>query len=211
MESIKQPLLMFAALVALFNPLASVSSYFPLMGRLQRADQGRLALGLFAYVTIFALTALWLGEPLLTLIGITTHALIATGGVALAFVGVPLLLGRGQRIEGVSEGVKVPWRAVLFTPTTFPLTVGGATFAMLVSFRSQAEDVVAVLKLSAAAVLYAAVTGLTVYVSGHLEQRVGERARQTLERVSGILLTAIAITLFIKGTTPLVRAALTLP
>jgi multiple antibiotic resistance protein len=208
LEAFEQPLLMFAALVAIYNPVASVSSYFPTVGRLRPTDQMRLALGLFAYVTLFALTALWLGEPLLKLLGVSTAALTATGGIALASVGVPLMLGRATAIAEVREEASLSWRTVLFMPTTFPLTVGGTTFAMLVSFRSQAEGFVEVAKLSAAGIVYAAVTGVTVYVSGHLERRISDRTRAMLERIAGILLTSVAVTLVIKGATPLVQQAL---
>jgi multiple antibiotic resistance protein len=43
MSSLEQPLKMIAALFALSRPLASVSSYFPVVSKLGPADQTRLA------------------------------------------------------------------------------------------------------------------------------------------------------------------------
>ena len=96
MSVVEQPLLLFLALFALYSPLAAVSSYFPVVARLRPADQGGLALGLFLYVTVFSLTALWVGEPLLELLGVSTAALTATGGIALLYAGVPLMRGVGE-------------------------------------------------------------------------------------------------------------------
>ena len=62
--------------------------------------------------------------------------------------------------------------------------------------------------LSVAAVAYAAVTGLTLYASGHLERRVSPQAGMILDRVAGILLTSIAVILLANGFTDLVVAAL---
>ena len=93
-------------------------------------------------------------------------------------------------------------------PTTFPLTVGGTTFAILVSFRTQADSLPDVIALSVAGLAYAAVTGLTVYLSGHLERRVSQRARSFLERIAGILLTAIAVSLLARGIPRMVVTAL---
>jgi amino acid transporter len=61
---------------------------------------------------------------------------------------------------------------------------------------------------SVAAVAYAAVTGLTLYASGHLERRVSPQAGMILDRVAGILLTSIAVILLANGFTDLVVAAL---
>ena len=93
MPLLENPLMMFMALLALYSPVAALSSYFSIVRRLGPADQRRLAFGLFAYVVIFAMTALWIGEPLLELLGISTAALAFTGGIALIYVGVPLMRG----------------------------------------------------------------------------------------------------------------------
>ena len=62
--------------------------------------------------------------------------------------------------------------------------------------------------LSIAAVAYAAVTGLTLYASGHVERRISSQAGMILDRIAGILLTNIAVILLANGFTDLVAAAL---
>ena len=203
MRSLDLPVAMFLALVALYSPVASVSSYFPSVSPLNRAAQRRLSVGLFVHVSIFGLTALWVGEPLLTLLGLTTAALTVTGGIALMYAGIPLMRGieaePAQSESVTGEAASTSWRNVIFMPVTFPLTVGGTTFAIFVSFRAQAKDLREVFALSVAGLLYAAVTAITLYLAGHLERRVSARARAVLQRVAGILLTAIAVTLFANG------------
>lgn len=211
----EQPILMFAALCALYSPLASVSSYFPVVSQVRPAELHRLAIGLFFYVTIFAQAALWVGEPLLELLGLSTAALTATGGIALMSAAVPLMLGRGiddkkGEAEPQQDGSRDrnAWRSLLLMPATFPLTVGGTTFAIIVSFRASAKNLVEVGALAVAALVYALVTAVTVYVAGFLERRLKARARAMLQRIAGILLTAIAVTLLTKGIPELVVAAL---
>lgn len=201
MPSLKNPLQMFLALFALYSPLASVSSYFPIVGRLAPRDRAKLSLGLFVHVTIFAVVALWIGEPLLKLLGITTAALTVTGGIALLYSAIPLMRGvdQGPTAEEGASVAPLSWRSVLLLPVTFPLTVGGTTFAIFVSFRSEAEGLAEVVALTLAAVAYAAVTGLTIYASGQLERRVSHRMRILLERIAGILLTSIGVMLLASG------------
>jgi multiple antibiotic resistance protein len=199
------PVVMFIALVTLYSPIAALPSYLPIVGRLPGAQQRRLAIGLFTYVAVFAVASLWVGEGLLEVLGITTAALSATGGLALLLEAVPLMLGTHEE-PAVDPGgpAEASWRSVLLTPVTFPLTVGGATFGILVGFSAAAEDAGDRGWLTVAALAYAAVTGVTLYASGHVHRRASERARAMLDRVAGILLTAIAVTLLAGGATRLV-------
>jgi multiple antibiotic resistance protein len=210
-----EPLLMFLALFALFSPLAALAAYMPIVGRLKPDGQVKLAFGLFFNVVVFVMAAIWVGEPLLKLLGISTAALAMTGGIALLYAGVPMMCGLGETIpeqqaaDGAGAGES--WRDSLFTPVTFPLTVGGTSFGMLVAFASQAQTFIDGLYFTVAGFGYAAVTGLTLYSAGHANRLASPQARQILARVAGILLTAIAVTLLIKGSARLVIEAINAP
>jgi multiple antibiotic resistance protein len=93
-------------------------------------------------------------------------------------------------------------------PVTFPLTVGGTTFAIFVSFRSMARNLPEIIALSIAGLAYAMVPAITVYASGHLERRVTPKTRTLLEKVAGILLTAIAVMLLSGGFSRMVVSTL---
>ena len=108
--------------------------------------------------------------------------------------------------EGESEPVH--WQSVLLFPTTFPLTVGGATFALLVSFSAQAGGIAGRGLLSIPAVAYAALTAVTLFGASLVSSRASARALDLLDRVAGILLTAIAVTLLVRGGTGLVESVL---
>ena len=205
-------IVMFVALVTLYSPLAALPSYMPIVGGYTARDQRRLALGLFTYVSIFVLAGLWVGEVLLEVLGISTAALTATGGIALLYEAVPLMLGMHEAaaLEGVAGETSPaaaplrPWRSILLTPVTFPLTVGGATFGVLVGFAATAGNVGDRGWLTVAGLSYAAVTGITLYAASHVHRRISMRARAMLDRIAGILLTAIAVTLLASGGTRLV-------
>jgi len=204
---------LFFALFGLYSPVAALGSYLPLVRGFTGAQITQLAIGLAINVVVFVLTALWIGEPLLRLLGISTAALTATGGIALAFAAIPLMLGKAGAIEEVGKPIDTQpaptdVRSILFTPLTFPLTVGGTTFAFGVAASADAAQVSDKLWLSVAAVCFAIVTGLTVYASGHVERRISLKGAMLLDRVAGILLTAIATILLANGFTDLVHARL---
>lgn len=223
-SSVDLGILLFVTLFALYSPLAALSSYLPIVGRLPLPDRTRLAVGLFTYVLIFAMASIWVGEPLLEVLGISTAALSVTGGIALLYASIPMmrgltdpaLLGDGAATEaaGADEADRgddtagESWRRVLFTPVTFPLTVGGTTFGILVAFTAQTEGAADQIAVTIAGVAYAAMTGITLWAAGHLDRRLSDRSRGTLERIAGILLTAIGVTLLASGGTQLVTDAL---
>jgi multiple antibiotic resistance protein len=217
-----EAVVLFLALFGLYSPVAALSSYLPIVRPYTHAQQLRLALGLALNVAVFVLLAIWVGEPLLKLLGISTAALTATGGIALIYASVPLMRGIGEN-TGPDHTPEEPggtpaaeqehrdaggWRSVLFTPLTFPLTVGGTTFAFGVAASADVGDTKGRLLLSIAALAYAAVTALTLYSAGHVERRISMQAGRILDRVAGILLTSIAVILLANGFTGLVQAAL---
>jgi multiple antibiotic resistance protein len=219
-----EALALFLALFALYSPVAALSSYLPIVRPYSHRQQLRLAVGLAINAAVFVLLAIWVGELLLRLLGISTAALTATGGIALILAAVPLMRGTGEQIvephagdaagpvvdpavAPVADGRSGEPRSVLFTPITFPLTVGGTTFAFAVAASADVGSTAGRLLLSIAAIAYAAVTGLTLYASGHVERRVSPQAGMILDRIAGILLTSIAVMLLASGFTDLVRAA----
>jgi multiple antibiotic resistance protein len=244
---VKQALELFLALFALYSPFAALPSYLPTLGRMDRKDHVRLAVALFVNVAVISLVSLWIGEKLLVLLGVSTAALSATGGIALMFEAVPLMLGLHQQSHDTSpeaetgtpaeaetgtpavaeaagtlaaaeatgtgtvavteppgEASLVSWRSVAFLPITFPLTIGGATIGLLISFSANAQNSAGRLVLSIAGLAYALVTGITIYLSSRLHPRLSARALELFDRIAGILLTAIAAILLTSGGTRLV-------
>ncbi|WP_369044024.1 MarC family protein [Streptomyces sp. Midd1] len=199
--------LLFLALFALYSPVAALSSYIPYVEGYSKTEQRRLAVGLFLNVLLMSMIALWVGEPLLELLGISTAALSATGGIALLLAAVPMMTGATKASEpeaGTIVKERPPWRSIVFTPLTFPLTFGGTTFGFFVAYRAESNSWTGAIGLSVAALAYAAVTGITLYAASHLGRRISPQAGAILEKIAGILLTAIAVILLASGGTRLV-------
>jgi multiple antibiotic resistance protein len=204
-----EALVFFLALFALYSPVAALSSYLPYVRGHNHREQARLALGLALNAFGFVLIAIWVGEPLLELLGISTAALTATGGIALILASVPLMRGSTPPPDEDPAPDETPATGnVLFTPLTFPLTVGGTTFAFGVAASADVGDVPGRWWLTLAALAYGIVAGVTLYVSGHVERRISAPTAAILDRVAGILLTAIAVILLANGFTDLVTTRL---
>jgi multiple antibiotic resistance protein len=209
---VNDAVVLFLTLVTLYSPVAALSSYLPIVARLPAREHRRLAIALFLNVLVISLVAIWIGEWLLEkVLGLSTDSLVVTGGIALIFEGVHLMIGNEEQFHppAPGEGGAVSsWRSVAVMPVTFPLTIGGTTFGILVAFRADAGGGKEAAWLSIAAAAYALVTGLTIYASGHVARRVSLQTQVLLGRIAGILLTAIAVTLLVSGGTRMVHALL---
>jgi len=224
-----EPLVFFLALFALYSPVAALASYLPILQSFSHAQVLRLSIGLTVNVAVFVLLAVWAGEPLLEVLGLSTASLTATGGIALAWEAVPLMTGHHaapasetaahhQGTEAIPEGEHAPGaetvpaahpvparsKSVLFLPLTFPLTVGGTTFAFGVAASASAPGITEKILVSVAAIGYAIVTGVTLYLAGHVHRRISAEGMVLLDRIAGILLTAIAVILLVNGFTDMV-------
>jgi len=224
-----EPLVFFLALFALYSPVAALASYLPILQSFSPAQVLRLSIGLTLNVAVFVLLAIWAGEPLLEVLGLSTASLTATGGIALAWEAVPLMTGHHaapasetaahhQGTEAMPEGAHAPGtetvpavhpvparpKSVLFLPITFPLTVGGTTFAFGVAASASAPGIKEKILVSTAAIGYAIVTGVTLYLAGHVHRRISAEGMVLLDRIAGILLTAIAVILLVNGFTEMV-------
>ena len=224
-----EPLVFFLALFALYSPVAALASYLPILQSFSHAQVLRLSIGLTVNVAVFVLLAIWAGEPLLEVLGLSTASLTATGGIALAWEAVPLMTGHHaapasetaahhQGTEAMPEGAHAPGtetvpaahpaaarsKSVLFLPLTFPLTVGGTTFAFGVAASASAPGITEKILVSVAAIGYAIVTGVTLYLAGHMHRRISAEGMVLLDRIAGILLTAIAVILLVNGFTDMV-------
>ncbi|RIJ71345.1 MarC family protein [Nakamurella silvestris] len=211
---VDEAVVLFLTLVALYSPIAALSSYLPIVGRFSHKDQLKLAISLFTNVLLISLIAIWIGEWLLEkVLGLSTDALVVTGGIALIFEGVHLMIGKEDQFDihdpEVADTTAASWRSVSFMPLTFPLTIGGTTFGILVAFRADVGTVSGAVGLSIAALAYALVTGVTLFAAGRVARRASQRTQVLLGRLAGILLTAIAVTLLIGGGTRMVQSILT--
>ena len=216
-----EPLVFFLALFGLYSPVAALASYLPILHSYSHAQILRLSLGLALNAAVFVLAAIWVGEPLLEVLGLSTAALTATGGIALAWEAIPLMTGSHASTaaepstqepatgESRSSRPEPPEpRSVLFIPLTFPLTVGGTTFAFGVAASASAPGAKEKALVSIAAIAYALVTGITLYLAGHLQRRISAQGAMLLDRIAGILLTAIAVILLVNGFTDLILSRL---
>lgn len=192
----------FVSLFTIFSPFARVGGIATISGEYPRLAQRRMAAEVTLIYVLVLLASAWIGPPLLGLLGLTVPSLTATGGLALLLTAAPMML-HGEKHDDVDVEDHVgadDWRRVVIVPLSFPLSVGGATAAIAIAVSAQFPATMDRILISVVIVLMGLVVGLTHYVSPLIANRLRETGgMDILTRVSGIILSAIAIQLLFKG------------
>jgi multiple antibiotic resistance protein len=176
----------FASLFVIMNPFASI----PIFLRVAGEDKARAAAQavLVAGGVLFAF--LFFGPALLEVFHITLDSLRVAGGLVLGILGVRLVLGL-RILDREGEGGHGPALTLIGTPMlTGP---GVITMTMVLTEESGA------LVTACAAVGSLALSWLLLAISGLLSRVMGRNAVEITSRVMGLLVTATAVEMVVRG------------
>ncbi len=143
-----------------------------------------------AYVILFAF--MYGGTTFLRLLHLSEVSLSIAGGVILFMVALRMVFPRPEGIFGDQQGVEP-----FLVPLAVPLIAGPSALAtvMLMASRDPAHLGVWTLALS----LAMAATTVVLLAAHRLQAWLGERAVIALERLMGLVLTALAVEMLLDG------------
>ena len=136
---------------------------------------------------IIMIVFLFLGESILTLIGIDVHSFAVAGAFILFFIALEMILG--ITLYKQEEGTAM--NASIF-PLAFPLIAGPGSLTTLLSLKSEfhTENIII------AVVINVLVIFLVLKTSSRIERLIGQNGIDIIRKVFGVVLLAIAVKLF---------------
>ncbi len=176
----------FASLFVIMNPFASIPIFLKVTGedKAKAAAQAVLVAGgvLFAF--------LFFGPALLEVFHITLDSLRVAGGLILGILGIRLVLGL-RVIEREGEGGRSPALTLIGTP----MLTGPGVITMTMILVQESGPLVT----TCAAVGSLALSWLVLMVSGFMSRVMGESAIDIASRIMGLLVTATAVEMVVRG------------
>jgi multiple antibiotic resistance protein len=200
MTSTEIPLFV-AGLLTVYCPPVAVPMYAAVTGHFPDSTQRQIAARMFVWIAIALVSAVWGGQFLLRLLGLTLGALTLTGGVVLCLWSIPMMRGtnNSERNGGTTRLDHARWRNFVAVPLIFPLSIGSAVASLVITTATRFHTIADLCVLSAVCVLHAGVISMTYRYSGSWCKRLGEMGMTLVERLSGIVLTAIAFQMVAQG------------
>lgn len=144
------------------------------------------------------LVFVFFGERLLKLLGLSDSSLNIAGGVILFLIALRIVFKHPEGIFGKTL-VGEPF----IVPLAIPSIAGPTAMATVVLMASRSPDRVAdwIVALTAAM----AVTLALLVFADRISRWIGERGLLALERLMGLLLTAVAVEMLLRGIEAFVR------
>jgi multiple antibiotic resistance protein len=142
-----------------------------------------------ALIALFIMVVfLFLGQSLLSLIGIDVNSFAVAGAFILFFIALEMILGITlYKDDGGSAAVT----ATVF-PLAFPLIAGPGSLTTLLSLRAE----FAIENIIVAVVLNIIFLYIVLKTSSRIERLIGPTGIQIIRKIFGVILLAISVKLF---------------
>ncbi|WP_185860828.1 MarC family protein [Blattabacterium cuenoti] len=134
---------------------------------------------------IIFLSFLFLGQPMLKLIGVDVHSFSVAGSIVLFFIGLEMILGRD--LHKVTKNAQTS-----IVPIAFPLIAGPGSLTTLISLRATYDVNIILLSL----ILNMIVVYFVIDRCDFIAEKIGNNGLDILKKIFGIVLLAFAVKIF---------------
>lgn len=180
-------------LVLVTDPLGNIPLFITALERVSPARRTRVIIREVAIATVILLLAMVGGRGALAVLGIGDASLRAAGGVILLLIAINMIFpAAGARLgEGPTTGEP------LVVPIAVPLIAGPSAIAtvMVIAAKDPGNMPVWMLALGIAMVLML----LSLFLSSLFKRILGDQLLAAIERLMGLVLTAVAVEMIMSG------------
>jgi len=179
-------------LVLVIDPFGNVPTVLAALDSVPAARRTIVVIRECIAAYVILLVFMFGGHAFLAWLHLSESALSIAGGVILFLIALRMVFRHPEGIFGDEPGTEP-----FLVPLAIPSIAGPSALAtvMLLATRSPERIPALVLALTAAM----AVTTLTLALAGRLQGVLGERGMRAVERLMGLVLTAIAIEMLLTG------------
>lgn len=185
-------------LLLVLDPIGNVPVFVSLLRQVDPARRRRVITRECAMALVVLLTFVVFGRALLDLLGLSDHALNLAGGVIMFLIALRMIFRTDEGLYG-----DLPSGEPFIVPLAIPSIAGPAAIATVVLLVSRAPQRLP--EWLAAVVVAMAVTFVVLVFAERISRWAGERVLTAFERLMGLLLTAIAVEMLLRGIEGFVR------
>lgn len=179
-------------LLLVLDPLGGLPVYISVLDRVDPRRRARLALreSIIAFAVLLAF--MLGGQGFLRLMNLSERALEVAGGVILMIIAIRMIFAR-DGVMPLNESLREP----LIFPLAVPLLAGPSALATVLLLASRQPE--RLLHWVGALAVAMAVCLLVLLSADRLHRLLGDALVQALEKLMGLVLTAIAVEMLLSG------------
>ena len=182
----------FILLLLVLDPLGSLPVFIPIMRDVPTARRTWVALREVGIAFGVLAAFMFLGEGFLHVMRLSERSLEVAGGVILLIIAIRMIFSHEGGVYGVTEG-----REPFIFPLAVPLLAGPSAMATVLLLASRQPDrtVSWVVALGCAM----AVSGAALLLCERIRRLIGDSVVSAVEKLMGLVLTAIAVEMILAG------------
>lgn len=188
------------ALFVIADPVATIPIFITLTAGQTDEERKRTARTTAVTVAAVLVLAVFLGDPLLKLFGISIASFRVGGGIVVLLMAISMLNARLSRTsntpEEVQEGTEKDDPAVV--PLGVPLLAGPGAISTIIIYAHQARDPFDTIFLVASGLFVALTVWIALRSADPIRRLLGKTGINIISRLLGLVLAAVAIE-FIAG------------
>ena len=178
-------------LFAVIDILGTVPVLITLKGRMGGINEGRATL----ISGVLMIAFLFLGEPLLNLLGLDVRSFAVGGSIVIFILGLEMVLG-AEFFKAESE-----MRAATVVPIAFPLIAGSGTLTTIISLKANYEQPT----ILVAILMNLVFVFLVLKSLRFIERLLGPAGLIAVRKFFGVVLLAIAVKIFATNAHALIK------
>jgi MarC family membrane protein len=185
-------------LLLVMDPIGNIPLFVSVLRQVEPARRTRVILRECAIAFAVLLAFVFFGSAILGVLGLSDPSLTIAGGVILFLIALRMIFRRPEGIFGDAVGSEP-----FIVPLAIPSIAGPAAIATVMLLASRAPQ--RLLEWCAAVSVAMLVTAALLVSAERFAKRAGEQGLLAFERLMGLILTAIAVEMLLRGIETFVR------
>lgn len=181
-----------ALLFLVLDPVGNIPVFLTVLKNVEGRRHTRIILRELCFALGVLIIFLFSGSPILRILSITEPSLSIAGGIIIFLIAIKMIFPVPEGIFG-----KIPEGEPFIVPLAIPLIAGPSaiTTLLLLISREPSRWLEWLVALFCAWLL----SGVILLASAPLHRFLGERVLIAVERIMGMLLTTVAVQMFLSG------------
>ncbi|WP_009962717.1 MarC family protein [Verrucomicrobium spinosum] len=179
-------------LLIVLDPLGNVPVFSSLLRQVEPARRKRVILRECGIALVVLFLFLAFGGGFLKLVGLSQSSLGIAGSIILFMIALRMVFESTEKVFG-----GLPQGEPFIVPMAIPMLAGPSALATVILFTTR--EGISTLGAVGAISIAMGVTCIVLLLGERIIRLVGERGLAAMERLMGLLLTAIAVEMFLRG------------
>ena len=185
-------------LLLVMDPIGNIPLFVSLLRQVEPARRTRVILRECAIAFAVLLVFVFLGAAILGVLGLSDPSLTIAGGIILFLIALRMIFRRPEGIFGDTVSGEP-----FIVPLAIPSIAGPAAIATVMLLASRAPQ--RLLEWCLAVSVAMLVTAVLLVSADRLARLAGEQGLLAFERLMGLILTAVAVEMLLRGIETFVR------